>query len=81
MNPLLGRGFTRNVKPYFLRKIKVIISVAYAAILLGALRVNVSLVECTHVLSDKGLEVHNWPDIVSCGLRLIKSMMGLRPRL
>ena len=23
MNPLLGRGFTRNIKPYFLRKIKV----------------------------------------------------------
>ena len=40
MNPLLGRGFTRNIKPYFLQKIKVkIIKVLSAAILLGALRV------------------------------------------
>ena len=23
MNPLLGRGITRNIKPYFLRKVKV----------------------------------------------------------
>ena len=40
MNPLLGRGFTRNIKPYFLRKIQVkIIKVSSAAILLGALKV------------------------------------------
>ena len=40
MNPLLDRGFTRNIKLYVLRKIKVkIIKVSSAAILLGALRV------------------------------------------
>ena len=41
MNPLLGRGFKRNIKPYFIQKIKVkIVKVLSAAILLGALRVN-----------------------------------------
>ena len=41
MNSLLGRGFTPNIMPYFLQKIKVKkIIVSSAAILLGALRVN-----------------------------------------
>ena len=45
MNPLLSRGFTRNIKPYFLRKIKVkIIIVSSAAILLGALRVKIACI-------------------------------------
>ena len=41
VNRLLGRGFTLNIKPYFLPKIKVkIIKVLSAANLLGALRVD-----------------------------------------
>ena len=41
VNPLPSRGFTCNIKPYFLQKIKVkLIKVSCAAILLGALRVN-----------------------------------------
>ena len=36
-----SRGFTRNIKPYFLQKMKIkLMKVSSAAILLGALRVN-----------------------------------------
>ena len=39
VNPLLGRGFTCKIKPYFLRKIKVKIKMSSATVLFGALRV------------------------------------------
>ena len=44
MNPLLRRGFTWNIKPYFLRKIKIKKNkVSSAAILFGALNAEFNL--------------------------------------
>ena len=48
VNRLLGRGFTRKIKPYFLRKIKVKkIKCRLLQVLFGALRVK-QLAERTH---------------------------------
>ena len=60
VNPLLGRGFTWKIKPYFLRKIKVKIKMSSAAILFGALRVNI---RTQHVLRA--------PDSVSANLPIL----------
>ena len=43
VNPLLGRGITRKIKPYFLQKIKVKNKMSSAAIFFGALRVKPKL--------------------------------------
>ena len=56
VKPLLGRRFTINIKPFFLRKIKVKkttnIKVSSAAILLGSLRVNVTTSVLHFLLSE-----------------------------
>ena len=39
VNPLLGRGFTGKIKPYFLRKIKLKLKCHVLQFLFGALKV------------------------------------------
>ena len=70
---LLGRGFTWNNKPYFLRKIKVNnIKVLSAAILLGTLRVNKGLYSIT--------SGHNWNEVLKNRLQPLSNCIGTLSR-
>ena len=57
VNPLPSRGFTRNIKSYFLQKIKVkkySVVITVLQILFGALRVKTVLQSTLSCLPDKG---------------------------